>query len=281
MVGSPAYSPRTSGPLALPADASTMKTARQSYLKDGSEGTTQMADLLPVTSSEAAGSSSSAPTASAPAATSEQPSSAGFALPAAQGGLVALWDSGWPTGRYYWTIIPVNIVKSGESGLVYRDAELPQEACAAGRIGSFGKESDPVLISEQATALHAAEAPFASGLSTDGQLISASKLKPTFYGTPLVAWRPALGAAAYEVQSSRTLYPWRAQGKSIFTFGTSTLLSGSSRPLTPGTWYYRVRGLDPYVPGPAKEMSWSTPVQVLVAKPKYVVVGKPTKSSTK
>jgi hypothetical protein len=41
--------------------------------------------------------------------------------------------------------------------------------------------------------------------------------------------------------------------------------------LAPGTWYYRVRGIDPYVPGPIKQMAWSTAVQITIAKPKFLV----------
>jgi hypothetical protein len=41
--------------------------------------------------------------------------------------------------------------------------------------------------------------------------------------------------------------------------------------LAPGTWYYRVRGIDPYVPGPVKQMSWSTPVALKLAKPTFLV----------
>ena len=261
VVGSPAYSPRPSGPLGLPGNSDDLAKARAGYLKDGSEGTTLMADLAPVTTSEA-------PTSST---TPSNPPSAG-----AQVGLVDLWDSGWPTGRYYWTVVPVDIVSNAETkGLSYRDAELPQEACAEGRVASFGKLSDPVVIAEHATASYKVDTPYASGLSPDGHLVSASKAKPTFYGTPLVAWRPALGAAQYEVQWSKKLYPWSTEGKPLLTDGTSTLLqSDGGKPLAPGTWYYRVRGLDPYIPGAVTQMSWSQPVQIAVAKPQFKVVGK-------
>ena len=48
--------------------------------------------------------------------------------------------------------------------------------------------------------------------------------------------------------------------------------------LSPGTWYYRVRGIDPYIPGPVKQMAWSSPVQFTVARPTFSVVrGKPTR----
>jgi hypothetical protein len=188
---------------------------------------------------------------------------------------IELWDSGWPTGRYYWTVIPVQLAADASGSVIYRDAELPQEACAAGRIASFGKESDPVTIADRATAAYAAYTPFVSGLS-GGRVVSAATSKPTFYGTPLVAWKPALGAAGYEVQWSKQLYPWKSAGASVYTYGTSALLQDTAgKPLAPGKWYYRVRGLDPYVPSVSKVMSWSEPVQVTVATPKFRIVGKP------
>jgi hypothetical protein len=247
VVGSPAYSPRPSGPLALPTDVAA---ARLSYLPDGSEGKTLSADLQPVTTTE--GGTASGPTATGSAA-------------------VDLWDSGWPNGRYHWTVVPVAL-PSGPTGS-YQEVELPQEACSAGREGSFGKLSDPVLVTDHATTQYATETPFASGLSTDGKLVAAAKPTPTFYGTPLVAWLPALGAASYEVQWGRSLYPWKTEG-SLSTAGTSALLEQGGASPVPGTWYYRVRGVDPFSAGPLKQMTWSDPVKILVARPVYKVVGK-------
>ena len=291
IVGSPAYSPRTSGTLFLPHDAAGFTKARQGYLANGTEGTTQLADLTPTTSSEAAASSSSSSSSSSSGGSGSSGSggaaadptsggeASGFTMPDASPH-VDLWDSGWPTGRYYWTVVSVDLVGDGNGGFVYRDAELPQEACAAGRISSFGKESDPVTIADQATSAYAAYTPFVSGLSTGGRVVSAVDSKPTFYGTPLVAWKPALGAAGYEVQWSKQLYPWKAEGASVYTYGTSALLQDSSgKPLAPGKWYYRVRGLDPYLPSTSKVMSWSDPVQVTVATPKFTVVGAPKSKS--
>jgi hypothetical protein len=143
-------------------------------------------------------------------------------------------------------------------GVKYRDAELTQDACASGRRLTFAKSSDPVVTGQKA--------PFASGLSPDGKLVAASSPKPRFYGQPLVAWQPAAGADQYEVQWSRKRYPWRTAG-SQFTWGTSMTL-----PLTPGTWYYRVRGLDYLMTGSKPQMSWSDPVRLVVTKPRFRVV---------
>jgi hypothetical protein len=259
VVGSPAYAPRVTGPLALPAALADLGKARSGYLADGKEGTVTMLDGTKVTATEEA--AAAAPTAETPPS-----SSSGFALPKPAGAEIDLWDSGWPNGRYWWTVVPVEIVQS-EAGLVYRDLELPQDACAANRVASFGKQSQPVLASETSSVA------YASGLSSDGKLVAAASAKQKFYGSPLVSWQPAVGAVAYEVQWSRKLYPWKSAAKPIFTFGSSALLTAEGGgPLAAGDWYYRVRGLNPYLPGPVKEMSWSEPVKLVIAKPTYKVV---------
>lgn len=155
--------------------------------------------------------------------------------------------------------------------LQYRDLELPQDACAAGRVMRFGKESEPALTSEGDL--------FATGLSSTGRLTSALHTT-AFYGAPLVSWTPALGAWAYEVQYSRTQYPFRPEvdprsgTTGYMTTGTSTVL-----PITPDcgkstcTWWYRVRGFDYSVPGSQQQMSWSDPAALVVARPTFRIVG--------
>ena len=54
---------------------------------------------------------------------------------------------------------------------------------------------------------------------------------------------------------------------SQLTFGTSLTL-----PVGPGTWYYRVRGLDFLLSGTKPQMSWSDPAKVVVTKPRFKVV---------
>lgn len=148
--------------------------------------------------------------------------------------------------------------------LEYRELELPQEVCASGRVMRFGKTSEPALTSSSA--------PFASGLSPTGRLIAAATKTPKFYGTPHVAWTPALGAAVYEVQWSKTGYPFRAEvdarlgTKGFLTLGTSAIL-----PLKPGTWWYRVRGINYSLPTGAQQMSWSEPAKIVVSKPRFRV----------
>jgi hypothetical protein len=82
-----------------------------------------------------------------------------------------------------------------------------------------------------------------------------------------VAWNPAAGAHAYEVQWSRKADPFQPAAKPIVTYATSVVLS-----LKPGTWYYRVRGLNLTLPAGAQPLSWSDPVKVVVAKPRFKIV---------
>ncbi len=319
IVGSPAYVPRPTGPLGLPTDVSSVSSARSEFVSDGTEPDSFTFDHIQVKSNES--DVGTAPSGSGGAGTSLPPSQV------VKGAKVDLWDSDWPGSRYYWTVMPVDMVAqqqiattlttsalaggktidvangagmvagdalkigspaenavvqsvsgnnvtlvsslagfhaAGEpvvrssGGITYQDAELTQDACAAGRVLSFGKTSEPVVTS-QAT-------PFVSGLSPDGKLVAAASSKPSFYGPPLVAWQPAVGADQYEVQWSHTKYPWRTSG-SQFTWATSLTL-----PLTTGTWYYRVRGFDYLMAGSKPQMSWSDPVRVVVTKPRFRVV---------
>jgi hypothetical protein len=141
----------------------------------------------------------------------------------------------------------------------YHDAELAQDACASGRMLSFGKTNDPAVTGQAAT-------PFVSGLSPTGTLVAAKTKSPKFYGTPLVAWQPTLATNHYEVQWSHTRYPWRTAGDGL-TFSTSALL-----PLRPGNWYYRVRGIDLLMTGTKTALSWSDPVRLVVTKPRFKIV---------
>ena len=258
IVGSPAYAPRTSGPLAIPNSGSGITTAQTAYLGDGSQGTAYTADFKTVTPTEQDSGASSASSGGSSGSTS----TAANTIPAefaATGSQVDLWDSGWPSGRYFWTVVPVREVNTS-GGLQYIDAEVPQDACAAGRVAAFGKSSQPATTSTST--------PYVSGLSPSGDLIAAQTSKPAFYRAALIAWQPALGATGYEVQWSRTKYPWKAASTTpTYTAATSMLLEG----LTTGTWFYRVRGIDPYVPGPVKQMTWSAPAQITLVKPKFLV----------
>jgi hypothetical protein len=347
MVASPAFVPRLTGPLGLPKSNAELSSARTRVLADGSEPKTFTADGLaiqateqdskPAAPSAPAGGSGSSSAGSSGAPSEPDPASTPPAAdpnlpktPVTTGAPVDLWESGWPNGRFYWTVVPVryvvddaipstlaadasvgatsitvgangfpagaavigagasseSVVVTGVTGqaltlsapltkshtagtavtptggtLSYYDVETPQDACAAGRVLEFGKTSEPALAR--------AGAPFASGLSPKGRLTAAAGRTPSFYGTPLVAWEPALGADQYQIQWSRKAYPWKTEGEK-HTYATSALL-----PVAPGVWHYRVRGINFSLPGTARAMTWSDPVGLRVTKPTFAVVKKP------
>ena len=333
IVGSPAYVPRMTGPLRLPKSNGELLSARTSILGDGVEPQTFTADGLKIQTTEsdkpktpkpakadedkddkqdaepAGPDNEDDPASTPPAADADLP-----ATPFLTGAPVELWESGWPNGRFYWTVVPVrivvptsvpmalsapaaagattivvdsptlpigpavigtgttseNVTVTGVSGLTatlggpltrthavgvsvtstagtlnYHDVETAQDVCASGRVLEFGKSSEP--------ALSRARTPYASGLSPRGRLISAARAVPSFYGTPLVAWKPAVGADQYQVQWSKRGYPWRKEGEKL-TYATSALLT-----LEPGRWFYRVRGINFSMPGTARAMTWSAP----------------------
>jgi hypothetical protein len=343
IIGGPAYAPRPYGPLGLPTNPVALPSARASYLRDGSEPDSFSFDGQQVKSTESE--ASATPTTAVPAdsdstsATSPAAGPTQITIGGNLGAPVDLWDTDWPGGGYYWTVVAVAAVSPGalttstatvsavgatsttavssagfstgdtllignganqESVAVvsvsggtltfasplkfghgagepilrtggnfqYQDLELPQDVCAApyNRVARFGKNSEPSLT--------AAGELFASGLSPNGRL-TAGRTSQAFYGYPLVAWTPALGASVYEVQWSKTRYPFKPEPNpqnqnalGTLTLGTSTVL-----PLKAGTWYYRVRGFNYTLPTGAQQMSWSDPAKIVVAKPKFRVIG--------
>ena len=269
IVGGPAYAARNKGTLKLPTEDQAVSDAATQILALGDEGITFTAEgIAAKPASEAGTAAASGGTTVTPTPTTSSGGTAttGNAVEQASNSSwpqIELLESGWPNGRYFWTVVPVKLVqKIGSDGKVsgyeYFDAELPQDACAAGRVLAFGKASSPV-VAGQGTA-------YASGLSPSGRLIASSGNKP-FYGRPLVAWLPAPGADTYEVEWSPSRYPWRAVKRVAVDGGTATTL-----PLKPGTWWYRIRGLNSALPDGHQFMSWSEPLRLTVAKPKFRLV---------
>lgn len=240
-VPSPAYAPRVGG-LDLPtADADNI------YLDPGTKTTDLTADGEPIVPNEQVA-------AAAPTATLGGSSSSGSSTASSTtiGPPVDLWDDDVASGSgYYWTVVGV----APAAGGAYQDLELPQDVCAAGRVQRLVVSSAPSLTTKQA--------PFATGLSSTGRLVSAAHTQK-FYGQPLVAWTTALGASIYEVEWARHSYPFTPQGKKL-THSTAFVL-----PLKPGTWWYRVRGYDYNLPG-TQAMAWSAPAKLVVTAPKLRV----------
>ena len=233
IVGGPAYAPRISQTLALPGTFADRNVARNDFLKYGPEGQTVMWDGVKVS-----------------------------AVDAVTTGIgTDLWDTFWPSGGYYWTVVPVFPVPDEvDTSKIkeWRDIQLPEDVCRAGGAVRFGKVSKPVLVGDKW--------PYVTGLSPEGKLVPARKATPVFYGPPLIAWEPVAGAQEYEVQWSRSVNPWRSEGTPLKTGATSALL-----PLTAGRWYYRVRGLNPLLSG-RPEMTWSKAVPVKISKPRFKIV---------
>jgi hypothetical protein len=234
VVGGPAYAPRISGPLRLPTNQEELDVALAGILPSAKSenAKTYMADGTPLTASET--------------------------FDAEDRVRVDLPDVDSSTTRYFWTVVPVGINVDEDGTFSYYDAESPQDACEAGRVASFAKQSRPAITG--------AGAPYVSGLSPKGRLLAQVGRRPVVYSTPLVAWRPVTGATAYEVQWSRSRYPWRARG-SATTFATSVVLQLGS-----GVWYYRVRGLNAAQVG-TPAMTWSAPVAVKVVRPTFKITG--------
>lgn len=263
IVGSPAFAPRTvGGPLALPQDTKSLEnwTGPPYLVQLGSEGKAYDATGQPVKPNELPGSQVGTGTANADGSST----SSGDAS-------VDLWDSGWPSGRYYWTVVPVTVETVGVPDptkpnpvqpIEYQDTAVAQDACEAGDMMSFGKVSQPVVTSSST--------PFVSGLAPDGRVIASAKRVPTLHDSPLVAWEPAVGATTYEVQVSRTSYPWRTTFDQT-TPATAIVLPLSSKKV--GTWYYRVRGINPALPAGAQAMTWSRPVRVRITGDQFKVSG--------
>jgi len=128
----------------------------------------------------------------------------------------------------------------------------------------FGKVAQPVVTARSNT-------PWVSGLAPSGRLIATAAKVPTVHDSPLIAWQPALGATTYEVQVSRKSYPWQTTW-STTTSGTSVVLPlGASQA---GTWFYRIRGINPALPVGAQAMSWSHAVRLKVTGDRFVIVKK-------
>jgi hypothetical protein len=77
------------------------------------------------------------------------------------------------------------------------------------------------------------------------------------------------------VQWSKTRYPFTPQPnpQNQNALGTLTLGTAAVLPLKAGTWYYRVRGFNLNLPTGAQQMSWSDPAKIVVAKPKFKLIG--------
>jgi hypothetical protein len=253
IVGSPAFAPRVvGGVFGLPQAQKALADWNNGLILGGVEGHSFDATGKTVKSTETPG---------AGAATN------GNAVPDATG--VDLWDSGWPNGRYYWTVVPVTVdyygavdLTSKDNPIAYHDTAVPQDSCELGVGMSFGKVSQPVVTA-------ASNMPWVSGLAPNGRMVASAAKVPVVHDSPLVAWQPAVGATTYEVQLSQKSYPWKT------TWSTTTAATSVVLPLgkaAVGTWFYRIRGINPALPAGAQAMSWSNPVRLKITGDSFVIV---------
>ena len=109
VVGSPAYAPRTTGPLQLPPDSLGIEKARTKSLETGNEPPVLMVDgTISVTNETTAPAAGATPPAAGATPPAQEPAPA-TTVTAAK---VDLPDTAWPTGGYYWTVVPVVPVPS-------------------------------------------------------------------------------------------------------------------------------------------------------------------------
>ncbi len=249
LVGSPAYVPRLSGVLDLPATPDDLAAAPNVFLADTDEEP-------PVY--DAGGERVYAAGTNTPSGTGEEEEETTDAdnKPARTTGL---WDVDWPDSRYWWTAVPAIPRITPEATVEYQDVAFGEDNCIAGDVLPFGKTSAPVT--ERASGI-----PYVSGVTSAG-VRRATTAKPSFYGRVLVAWKPAPGARKYQIQWSRRAYPWTTAG-SITRPATAALLS-----VPDGVWYYRIRGIDSTIPGTMQGMTWSDPQYVRILPRTFSVVG--------
>ena len=216
IVGSPAYAPRLSGPLALPQTDQDVAKARSKALDFGGEG----ADLHARRDArcgdrvrrglERNGLELGLRHELRLAATPTTPGTAPK---------IDLPDTAWPTGGYYWTVVPVHIVlKPPDSPPPGEPRSRPRDPDRVSRVGAAAgrlpvRPRPPLRQDEPAGRDRRRSDP--SPAASRPRAGSSRPLvpRPSFYGTPLVAWQPALGAHEYEVQWSRTRQPVQAGGE--------------------------------------------------------------------
>ena len=279
IVGSPSFAPRTiGGPMPLPSNTIDLAAAgSQPYLTGaGTEGNAQDATGKPVTPNEAAaGEAGSASSASSGGSAASTPGGDVTTKTTGTEAGVDLWDSGWPTGRFYWTVVPVTVVAippkasapvvpgapPAPEPVIYQDTAVGQDACEAGDVMSFGKNSKPVVT--------VAGKPFISGVAPSGRMIAAVGSKPSVYAQPIVAWEPSFNVSKYQVEVSRTLYPWHAKWR-LNTQATSMVLPLTK--LDAGAWYYRVRAINDSLPAGARAVAWSAPTKITITGDRFAVV---------
>jgi hypothetical protein len=268
VTGSPAWAPRDTAPLKTPGTVQDLVDAiNGKYLGMGGQDLSYSADGSLLTPAELGGAAAAAGSGSAGSGSSGTGSATTTA--ATNAAYTTLPDNGWPEGRYWWTVVPVeaaifpadpNKGIQDSDKVEYHDTALPQDACAAGQVWPFGIQSAPLTTSSQT--------PYISGLLA-GRVTSAARTSPRFSELPLITWQPAIGAQSYEIELSHKAYPWKAARKQT-SIVTSAVLNLTRSDV--GTWFYRVRGVNPNLVAGAQKMTWSPAVKIRITGDEFTVV---------
>jgi hypothetical protein len=145
VVGSQAWSPRLSGPLALPTSNAAVVSARAGYLGDGKESSDLTADfekipngpneqwpdatattLVPGDVPSASGTTPPPDPTGGPASPTGGGGSSNISVGGSVGPPIDLWDTNWPESGYYWTVVPVLPLGLGLSGTVVAPPGAPK-----------------------------------------------------------------------------------------------------------------------------------------------------------
>ena len=268
VTGSPAWAPRDAAPLKTPGTVKDLIDAVDGkYLGMGGQDLSYGADGSLLSPSELGGAAAAAGGSSSGSGSSGTGSTNTTA--ATNAAYTTLPDNGWPEGRYWWTVVPVEVAVfpadptkgvQDSDKVEYHDTALPQDVCAAGQVWPFGIQSAPLTTSSQT--------PYISGLLA-GRLTSAARTAPRFSELPLITWQPAIGAQSYEIELSRKSYPWKAVRKQT-SIVTSAVLNLTRSDV--GTWFYRVRGVNPNLVAGAQKMTWSAAVKIRITGDEFTVV---------
>lgn len=230
VVGSPAYAPRPTGPLALPQNLDAIAAARNEYLADGDEGAVYTNEHIRVTSSEVA--TGSGPVAGDGQASTGGATAPGTSLPISEvvnGAKVDLWDTDWPTGRYYWTVIPVEPVASaGAFTTLTQAAAIGATTLHVGSAASFAP-GDVLKIGTPPAAEDVTVTAISAGTITIATGLKAAYAAGVTIGLP---------AGSIEYRDTELTQDACASGRSL-TFGRT------SQPVVTGTNAPFISGLSP------------------------------------
>ena len=135
------------------------------------------------------------------------------------GGAIDLWDTSWPSGGYYWTVIPASIPASTPA----RDIQLPEDVAVPAAL--FGSASSASRLSRATRRRTSPASHPRASLRPDQQLCGNLRVPHSSPG------RPVYGAQGYQVEWSRRPQAVAAGVGSDHDFGDSNHAAADSRPV--------------------------------------------------